>query len=148
MTWWIFRLKHWLDPKGHSLNKIKLTFPSSINIKFFFSSDTPSTHSTEFTQKAATKDKTLGLWKDGGYLKKRNVWQSVWDGGMWYQGTYIYQFVVIQLYSKHINQYSLNKEQLMKLKGFYFPIRFSLFPLYSYTLATQYHNTCIAVTGI
>lgn len=34
-----FWLKHWFHSKGHSLNSMRLTFHTSINIKLFYSSD-------------------------------------------------------------------------------------------------------------
>ena len=46
----------------------------------------------------------------------------------------------IQLHSKHISQYSLNKYQLMEWSGFYFSTYFSLFPILNYLFVTQYHN--------
>ena len=48
------RLERWQDSSYPSVNKIRLTFPSSISSS---ATQTPSTHSTERTQKAATTNK-------------------------------------------------------------------------------------------
>jgi hypothetical protein len=74
-------LKHLLDSYCHSVSKVKLTFPSLINIKFYFSSDTFNTLNWMHTKSSHNTQTALGFLKEVGLLKNRNGWQFVGDGG-------------------------------------------------------------------
>ena len=75
------RLEHWQHSSYHSVNKIRLTFHSSINVKFFYTSDAFNTHSRMHAENTHKKQTALGLSKDVGLQKNRNGWHFVGDGG-------------------------------------------------------------------
>jgi capsule polysaccharide modification protein KpsS len=77
----LFHLEHLYDSSYHSVKKIRQTFPSLINTKFFYYSDTFNRLKRMHAISSHKTQTALDFWKDAGLLKNRNGWQFVGVGG-------------------------------------------------------------------